>query len=115
MGETIDELIRRVAFAVESCDDFGIHIRDSLEQLEAGKLDIVCSVDMFNEGIDLPKVDTVMMLRPTESRILFLQQFGRGLRISPDKNRLTVIDYIGNYRSFLTKPRAAAGHRRNGC
>jgi hypothetical protein len=81
----------------------------SLEQLEAGELDIVCSVDMFNEGVDLPRVDTVMMLRPTESRILSLQQFGRGLRISPDKDRLTVIDYIGNHRSFLTKPRALLG------
>ena len=52
----------------------------SLEQLEAGDLDIVCSVDMFNEGVDLPHVDTILMLRPTESRILWLQQFGRGLR-----------------------------------
>jgi superfamily II DNA or RNA helicase len=81
----------------------------SLEQLEAGQVDIVCSVDMFNEGVDLPKVDTVMMLRPTESRILFLQQFGRGLRVAAEKQRLTVIDYIGNHRSFLTKPRALLG------
>jgi superfamily II DNA or RNA helicase len=68
----------------------------SLEQLEAGEVDIVCSVDMFNEGVDLPSVDTVMMLRPSESRILFLQQLGRGLRVSPNKQRLIVIDYIGN-------------------
>lgn len=81
----------------------------SLEQLEAGELDILCSVDMFNEGVDLPAVDTVMMLRPTESRILFLQQFGRGLRLSPSKEKLTVIDYIGNHRSFLIKPRALLG------
>jgi superfamily II DNA or RNA helicase len=78
----------------------------SLEQLEAGELDILCSVDIFNEGVNLPAVDTVMMLRPTESRILFLQQFGRGLRLSPSKEKLTVIDYIGNHRSFLIKPRA---------
>ena len=81
----------------------------SLEQLEAGELDILCSVDMFNEGVDLPAVDTVMMLRPTESRILFLQQFGRGLRLSPSKEKLSVIDYIGNHRSFLIKPRALLG------
>lgn len=81
----------------------------SLEQLEAGEIDIVCSVDMFNEGVDRPRVDTVMMLRPTESRILFLQQFGRGLRVSPEKQKLTVIDYIGNHRSFLIKPRALLG------
>ena len=77
----------------------------SLEQLEAGDLDVIFAVDMFNEGVDLPKVDTVLMLRPTESRILWLQQFGRGLRHRPGKT-LKVIDYIGNHRVFLTKARA---------
>ena len=76
----------------------------SLEQLEAGELDVVCAVDMFNEGVDLPHLDTVMMLRPTESQILWLQQFGRGLRKAEGKERLTVIDYIGNHRVFLLKP-----------
>ena len=52
----------------------------SLVQLEAADLDIVCSVDMFNEGLDVPAIDTVRTLRPTESRIFWLQQFGRGLR-----------------------------------
>lgn len=77
----------------------------SLERLAAGELKVVFSVDMFNEGLDLPKIDTVMMLRPTESRILWLQQFGRGLRKVGDKI-LTVIDYIGNHRIFLTKTQA---------
>jgi superfamily II DNA or RNA helicase/HKD family nuclease/diadenosine tetraphosphate (Ap4A) HIT family hydrolase len=77
----------------------------SLERLEAGELDVVCAVDMFNEGVDLPHVDTILMLRPTESRILWLQQFGRGLRFLPGKT-LRVIDYIGNHRIFLTKARA---------
>lgn len=76
----------------------------SLEQLQAGALDIVCAVDMFNEGVDLPDLDTVMMLRPTESKILWLQQFGRGLRKSTSDKRLRVIDYIGNHRTFLLKP-----------
>lgn len=76
----------------------------SLEQLSAGELDIIFSVDMFNEGVDVPDVDTVMMLRPSESRILWLQQLGRGLRKSDDKDHLTVIDYIGNHRTFLLKP-----------
>jgi superfamily II DNA or RNA helicase len=80
----------------------------SLEKLEAGELDVVCSVDMFNEGVDLPHVDTVLMLRPTESRILWLQQFGRGLRYLPGKT-LRVIDYIGNHRIFLTKTQALCG------
>jgi superfamily II DNA or RNA helicase/diadenosine tetraphosphate (Ap4A) HIT family hydrolase len=76
----------------------------SLEQLGAGELDVLFAVDMFNEGVDLPAVDTVMMLRPTESQIIWLQQFGRGLRWQAGK-RLTVIDYIGNHRAFLIKPR----------
>jgi superfamily II DNA or RNA helicase len=78
----------------------------SLEQLEAGKLDVVCCVDMFNEGVDLPQVDTVLMLRPTESPVLWLQQFGRGLRLAEGKDFLRVIDYIGNHRTFLLKVRA---------
>ncbi len=81
----------------------------SLEQLEAGELDIVFAVDMFNEGVDLPTLDTVMMLRPTESKILWLQQFGRGLRKADGKERLVVIDYIGNHRIFLLKPQTLFG------
>ena len=77
----------------------------SLEALEAGDLDVVFAVDMFNEGIDVPNIDTVLMLRPTESSIVWMQQFGRGLRRSAGKDRLNVIDYIGNHRSFLTKAR----------
>ena len=66
-------------------------------------------MDIFNEGVDLPTLDTVMMLRPTESKILWLQQFGRGLRRAPGKERLTVIDYIGNHRVFLLKPQTLFG------
>ena len=76
----------------------------SLEELAEGKLDVICAVDVFNEGLDLPELDTVLMLRPTESRILWLQQFGRGLRKTDDGKQLTVIDYIGNHRTFLLKP-----------
>jgi superfamily II DNA or RNA helicase/HKD family nuclease/diadenosine tetraphosphate (Ap4A) HIT family hydrolase len=77
---------------------------DSLTKLQAGELDVLFAVDMFNEGVDLPDVDTVLMLRPTESPVLWLQQFGRGLRRREGK-RLKVVDYIGNHRSFLIKPR----------
>ncbi len=72
----------------------------SLEQLEAGALDIVFCVDMFNEGVDLPSVDAILMLRPTESRTLWLQQVGRGLRQVAGKT-LRIVDYIGNHRTFL--------------
>ncbi len=76
---------------------------ETLERLGAGDLDVVCAVDMFNEGVDLPALDTVLMLRPTESRILWVQQFGRGLRLMEGKPHLKVIDYIGNHRTFLVK------------
>ncbi len=81
----------------------------SLEMLERGDLDVVVAVDMFNEGVDLPNIDTVMMLRPTESRILWLQQLGRGLRKADRKPHLNVIDYIGNHRTFLLKPQTLLG------
>ncbi len=81
----------------------------SLERLEAGELDAIFAVDMFNEGVDLPHVDTIMMLRPTESRIVWMQQFGRGLRRAAHKDHLTVIDYIGNHRIFLLKPQVLLG------
>jgi superfamily II DNA or RNA helicase/HKD family nuclease/SOS-response transcriptional repressor LexA len=81
----------------------------ALEQLQAGTLKVVFSVDLFNEGVDLPTVDTVMLLRPTESKILFLQQLGRGLRRSEGKNKLVVLDFIGNHHSFLHKPQALFG------
>ena len=81
----------------------------SLERLEAGELEVIFAVDMFNEGVDLPHVDTIMMLRPTESRIVWMQQFGRGLRKVEHKDHLTVIDYIGNHRTFLLKPQVLLG------
>jgi superfamily II DNA or RNA helicase/diadenosine tetraphosphate (Ap4A) HIT family hydrolase/HKD family nuclease len=77
----------------------------SVEQLRAGELQVICTVDVFNEGLDVPEIDTVLMLRPTESPVVFLQQLGRGLRRSDGKDTLTVIDFIGNHRSFLIKPR----------
>lgn len=81
----------------------------ALEKLHAGSLQVVFSVDLFNEGVDLPGIDTVMMLRPTESKILFLQQLGRGLRRSEGKQHLVVLDFIGNHHSFLQKPQALFG------
>jgi superfamily II DNA or RNA helicase/SAM-dependent methyltransferase len=79
---------------------------EALESLKSGGLKVVFSVDLFNEGVDLPAIDTVMMLRPTESKVLFLQQLGRGLRRSEGKDKLVVLDFIGNHQSFLQKPQA---------
>jgi superfamily II DNA or RNA helicase len=81
----------------------------SLQRLQAGELRVIFAVDMFNEGVDVPLVDTVLMLRPTESTIVWTQQLGRGLRIAPGKRDLVVIDYIGNHRAFLAKLGALAG------
>jgi len=78
----------------------------SLEALNEGRIDLIFAVDMFNEGLDVPNIDTVLMLRPTESSTVWLQQFGRGLRRSRNKTHLNVIDYIGNHRSFLVKVRS---------
>lgn len=89
--------------------DSGLSRRQALDQLRAGTLQVVFSVDLFNEGVDLPAIDTVMLLRPTESRILFLQQIGRGLRWSEGKELLTILDFVGNHHSFLHKPQALFG------
>ncbi|WP_246039947.1 DUF3427 domain-containing protein [Sulfitobacter sabulilitoris] len=86
----------------------------SLAALGRDEIDILFAVDMFNEGVDVPEIGTVLMLRPTESAIIWLQQLGRGLRRVEGKV-LQVIDYIGNHRSFLTKVatllQAGAGDR----
>ena len=77
--------------------EFSMDRTEAIEKLESGKIKVVFSVDMFNEGVDIPSVDMVMFLRPTESPIVFLQQLGRGLRRSKGKEYLNVLDFIGNY------------------
>lgn len=72
--------------------------RQALADLAAGRVQAVFSVDLFNEGVDVPAVDTVLLLRPTESPTLFLQQLGRGLRRSHDKAFCTVLDFVGTHR-----------------
>lgn len=83
--------------------DSSVRRNEALSMLDAGKIQILFSVDLFNEGTDLPSIDTVLMLRPTESNIIFIQQLGRGLRRYKDKSHLVVLDFIGNHRSFLNK------------
>ena len=72
--------------------------REALSRLRDGKVNAVFSVDLFNEGVDVPAVDTVLMLRPTESATVFLQQLGRGLRRARGKSVCTVLDFIGQHR-----------------
>ncbi len=71
---------------------------DALRALAERRVNVVFSVDLFNEGVDVPAVDTLLMLRPTESPTLFLQQLGRGLRRSPRKSSCLVLDFVGNHR-----------------
>ena len=69
--------------------------RDAKNQLASGKVRFIFVVDIYNEGVDIPEVNTVLFLRPTESLTVFLQQLGRGLRLSENKECLTVLDFIG--------------------
>ena len=73
------------------------------------KLEYIFTVDIFNEGIDIPSVNQIIMLRPTQSAIVFVQQLGRGLRKIEDKEYLTVIDFIGNYKNNFLVPIALYG------
>jgi len=89
------------AAAVHGGSDLGRG--EALQRLTDGRLKIIFSVDLFNEGVDLPTIDTILMLRPTESRILFLQQLGRGLRRAVGKEYVAVLDFVGNHRIFLDR------------
>ena len=72
--------------------------REALAALADGRLRVLFSVDLFNEGVDLPSVDALLMLRPTESPTLFIQQLGRGLRRDVGKSVCTVLDFVGQHR-----------------
>lgn len=84
-----------VAVSAETPED---DRRAALEDLRARRVNVVFAVDLFNEGVDVPAVDTLLMLRPTESPLLFLQQLGRGLRRSEGKTVCTVLDFVGQHR-----------------
>lgn len=68
------------------------------QQLKDGTLSFIFVVDLFNEGVDIPEVNTILFLRPTESHVVYLQQLGRGLRLANDEKYLTVLDFIGESR-----------------
>ena len=81
----------------------------AIEKLKKQEIKMIFSVDMFNEGVDIAALDMVMFLRPTESPIVFLQQLGRGLRISKGKEYLNVLDFIGNYEKAGRAPLLLSG------
>ena len=76
---------------------YAVDREKALMELKTGILEVIFSVDMFNEGVDVKSIDLVMFLRPTESPVVFMQQLGRGLRIDKGKQYLVVLDFIGNY------------------
>jgi superfamily II DNA or RNA helicase/HKD family nuclease len=103
--------LRAQYLTADSPDDQRVKLN---KQLADGRINYLCVVDLFNEGIDIPEVDTVLFLRPTDSLTIFLQQLGRGLRLSPGKQALTVLDFVaqlnrkfdyaGRFRSLMLRP-----------
>ena len=82
------------------------------QDIRSGNINVLCVVDIFNEGVDIPEVDTLLFLRPTESLTIFLQQLGRGLRLAQNKECCTVLDFVGNSRpeyDFANKFRSLVG------
>lgn len=96
---------------VVETESYWIDREDAVKKLESGEVNILFAVDMFNEGVDIPLVDLVMFLRPTESPIIFLQQLGRGLRKASGKEYLTVLDFAGNYRQANLAPYLLSGEQ----
>ncbi len=84
--------IAAISISAETPEDIR---RSALRRLKTREVNVVFAVDLFNEGVDLPEIDTVLFLRPTESATVFLQQLGRGLRKTGEKDCLTVLDFIG--------------------
>ncbi|MFI9845215.1 DUF3427 domain-containing protein [Nonomuraea sp. NPDC051941] len=103
-----------VAVTVQSRNDE----RDqALRDLRERRINAVFTVDLFNEGVDVPEIDTVLFLRPTDSATVFLQQLGRGLRLADDKPCLTVLDFVGHQHKqfrFDRRYRALTGASRTG-
>ena len=83
----------------------------AISRLESGELEYIFSVDIFNEGVDIPSLNQIIMLRRTESAIVFVQQLGRGLRKAEDKDYALVLDFIGNYQQNFFVPIALSGDR----
>ncbi|SDC00200.1 Superfamily II DNA or RNA helicase [Pelagirhabdus alkalitolerans] len=76
---------------------------DAIESIKTLELEVIFTVDLFNEGVDIPEVDTLLFVRPTESLTIYTQQVGRGLRLSEGKSHCHIIDMIGNYKNADVK------------
>lgn len=96
--------------AALTADDSETKRQKAIDKLENDILDYIFTVDIFNEGIDIPKVNQIIMLRPTQSAIIFVQQLGRGLRKNTSKDYVVIIDFIGNYEKNFLIPIALSGN-----
>lgn len=98
-----------------SGEDSQIRREEMIERLVSDSrednLDYIFTVDIFNEGVDIPEINQVIMLRPTQSPIVFVQQLGRGLRKSEGKEFVVILDFIGNYKNNFMIPIALSGDR----
>lgn len=97
---------RTVAISGETNDE---DRNRQIKRLEDGEIEYIFSVDILNEGVDIPTLNQIIMLRRTESAIVFVQQLGRGLRKAPDKEYTLVLDFIGNYKQNYLVPIALSG------
>lgn len=99
-AKSFSAMLRRYGFRSEAISHSNSpRERDVLmSQFRAGDLDFVTTVDLFNEGVDVPDVDLIVFMRSTHSRRIFVQQLGRGLRISPNKDRVVVLDFVTDLR-----------------
>lgn len=111
LSKAFNELgFKTVALSGDSSDEERTKAINLLESEDIKeKLDYIFTYDIFNEGIDIPKVNQVVLLRPTQSAIVFVQQLGRGIRKIDSKEYLTVIDFIGNYKNNYLVPIALYG------
>ena len=95
----LEKNIKAVALSSENSDN---EREEAIKKLEQGEIEYIISVDIFNEGVDIPCVNQVILLRPTTSAIVYIQQLGRGLRKYKNKDYTVVLDFIGNYeKNFL--------------
>lgn len=97
---------RTVALSGEDSNEYR---KEQVRRLEEGEIQFIFTVDIFNEGIDIPKINQIIMLRGTQSKIIFTQQIGRGLRKHDSKDFVTIIDFIGNYENNYLIPQALVG------
>ena len=95
----LEQGIKAIALSSENSDN---EREEAIRKLEQGEIEYIISVDIFNEGVDIPCVNQVILLRPTTSAIVYIQQLGRGLRKHKNKDYTVVLDFIGNYeKNFL--------------